>query len=297
MDSTRLKYFVAAAQYLNFSEVARINYTSQPTISRQIGLLEQELDTKLFFWEGKTLRLTSEGEFFLPLATKILGDWQDAVTELQRFKQGKTGTIKIMLGVTCRAAYQKCLTAFSRRYPDILLETSVASSYEQMEQIPKGDYDIYFVGDENIREYDQYEFAITQQDVLCLAMPKNWPDLEDLMDFAPLENRPYAAMGICNSFMLAKDLEAIFRKRNYTPQVVGRYNRVEDILLSVAAGVGFTILPYSVAVFYPYEGIKYFPLPDREAYVNQAVAWKKHNHNSTAKHFVSVIRELYPADS
>ena len=132
MDSTRLKYFVAAAQCLNFSEVARINYTSQPTISRQIGLLEQELDTKLFFWEGKTLRLTSEGEFFLPLATKILGDWQDAVTELQRFKQGKTGTIKIMLGVTCRAAYQKCLTAFSRRYPDILLETSVASSYEQM---------------------------------------------------------------------------------------------------------------------------------------------------------------------
>ena len=72
MDSTKLKYFVSAAHRLNFSEVAKLFFISQPTVSHQIDLLEQELGVKLFYRNGKRLELTSEGAYFLPLAEKLL---------------------------------------------------------------------------------------------------------------------------------------------------------------------------------------------------------------------------------
>ncbi len=72
MDHARLKYFVSAAQCLNFTEVAKNNFISQPSVSHQISLLESELGVSLFIREGKRLRLTNEGEYCIRLVSEVL---------------------------------------------------------------------------------------------------------------------------------------------------------------------------------------------------------------------------------
>ena len=123
MDATKLKYFVSAAYNLNFSEVARFNFISQPTISHQIDLLEQELEVKLFHRNGKKLTLTTEGEYFLPLAVQLLEDMQSAAINVKQYSAGAKGKLDIMLSETCLDSYRECLGVFSRRYPEIAIET------------------------------------------------------------------------------------------------------------------------------------------------------------------------------
>lgn len=58
MELRQLKYFVKAAETLNFSEAARLLYVTQSTLSQQIRQLEQELDTMLFDRDSHNVRLT-----------------------------------------------------------------------------------------------------------------------------------------------------------------------------------------------------------------------------------------------
>lgn len=77
MDIKQLQYFLAAAQYLNFSRAAESLYISQPALSYQIAELEQELGTPLFLRDRRKMFLTPAGGALLPLASKLVLDLQE----------------------------------------------------------------------------------------------------------------------------------------------------------------------------------------------------------------------------
>lgn len=72
MNTIQLESFKAVANYLNFSKAAERMCLTQPAISHQINMLEDELGTKLFHRTSKTVRLTDEGAQFLHYAEEIL---------------------------------------------------------------------------------------------------------------------------------------------------------------------------------------------------------------------------------
>ena len=61
MNLRHLAYFLAAAQYLNITKAAEALHISQPALSKQIALLEQQLDVPLFLRQGRSLSLTGAG--------------------------------------------------------------------------------------------------------------------------------------------------------------------------------------------------------------------------------------------
>jgi DNA-binding transcriptional LysR family regulator len=292
MDSIRLKYFISAAQCLNFSEVARNNYISQPTISHQIGLLEQELGVGLFFREGKKLYLTNEGKYFLPMAIKILNDIQDVSLDMIRYKQGQKGKVSILVAETCRVAYQLCIAEFSRLYPGVLVETEIVFSPVQVSRILSGGYDACFVAESFVKNNECLDYLVTNQDRLCLVLPENIPDPEDLNDFSFLEGIPFIGLSTYEPSYVQDSIRQAFQKRNYTPQLINRYNRMEEALLSVEANVGFSLLPYSITSFNLSKRIKYFPLED-ESLVNCVAAWQRCSQNCSAELFIDVLKSIF----
>ena len=80
-----LRYFVAVAEELNFTKAANERlFIAQPTLSRQIRLLEAALRARLFDRDHRTVRLTQAGEVLLTRARLLLGQWdetQGAVAE------------------------------------------------------------------------------------------------------------------------------------------------------------------------------------------------------------------------
>ena len=293
MDSTRLKYFISAAQSLNFSEVARNYYVSQPTISHQIGLLEEELGVELFTRQGTKLHLTGEGEFFFPIARKIVADIHDASLDIMRYKQGKMGKVSVFVAETCRSAYQRCIADFSKHNPGVLVDAMVESSPTQAETIISGDYDICFILERLVKSTGRFDCLFTHKDRLCLVLPENIPLPENLEDFAFLKNVPFIGLHPTNSTFLHHDTQLIFQKRDFTPHLVNRYNRMDEVLLSVGAGLGFAILPKSIVNYNPSTNIRSVQLEGGIYCVDYVVAWRKENRSGAAELFVNTIKSVF----
>ena len=72
MNTKQLECFIQAAEILNFSVAAKRLYVTQPTVTHQIQMLEEELGVKLFRREKKHVVLTTEGSIFYKDAQEII---------------------------------------------------------------------------------------------------------------------------------------------------------------------------------------------------------------------------------
>ena len=293
MDNTRLKYFISAAQCLNFSEVARNYYVSQPTISHQIGLLEEELGVELFMRQGTKLHLTGEGEFFFPIARKIVDEIHDASLDILRYKQGKMGKVSIFVTETCRAPFQRCLAVFSKDNPGVLVDAFVTTSPTHAETIVSGEYDICFTLERLVRNSGKFECLYTHEDKLCLIIPEKVTLPDNHENFSFLGDIPFVGLHPTSSIFLHHDTQLVFQRRDFTPQLVNRHNRMDEVLLSVDAGLGFAILPKSIIDSNPSRRVKYIQLEDGGYSVEYVAAWRKESKSGAAELFVKTIKDIY----
>jgi DNA-binding transcriptional LysR family regulator len=84
LNIRNLEAFVYIVYFDNFNKAAEAHFLSQPTISARIRSLEDELNTKLFFREGRKSILTDSGKKFFPYAEKILSSYQEASYKLKQ---------------------------------------------------------------------------------------------------------------------------------------------------------------------------------------------------------------------
>src|SRR2546430_12453496 len=92
MELHQLRYFVAVAEQRHFTKAARGLRVAQPSVSRAIRVLEEELGTPLFHRMKGNVALTSAGEIFLPWARRALVDVDGAtggVRELADLRRGR----------------------------------------------------------------------------------------------------------------------------------------------------------------------------------------------------------------
>ena len=74
MTITQMKYFITAAKCLNFTKAAEILFITQPALSRQISVIEQELNMQLFIRTNHYVRLTPPAEVLLREFERIYND-------------------------------------------------------------------------------------------------------------------------------------------------------------------------------------------------------------------------------
>lgn len=144
MEFRQLEYFVAVAEELSFGRAAKKLNVSQPAISKQIKLLEEELDTFLFDevqkQKHKRVVLTEEGSYFLHEAAKILKQSKESLEGLKRLK-GKRKTITLAVYKSLpKTVFQQVLALLD--FEDIELKVlelestnSVAQSVQQDEAV------------------------------------------------------------------------------------------------------------------------------------------------------------------
>jgi DNA-binding transcriptional LysR family regulator len=293
MDSQRLKYFISAANSLNFSEVARSNFVSQPTISHQISLLEQELGIELFSRQGKKLHLSKGGEFFLPIANRVLAEHHNAEIEIKRYKQGERGSVSVCVAETCRVDFMRCLAEFSKQYPAIPVNTNVALLGLSEEYLVKSNFDVCFVAEKTINGSDLFDYVVTNQDRLCLVIPENYPAPDDLSDLSFLDGLQYIGLNTYGTPLLMENIQRVFLTRNYVPHYGHTCSHMQDALTAVDTGMGFSILPYSIVQYYPREHIRCLLFGAEEFRVNCVAAWRKGRDNRSADFFIRVIKEIY----
>lgn len=81
MTFTQIEYFLALTKSLNMTEAARHLYITQPTLSRQISAMEEDMDVQLFYRTKGRLQLTPAGEQLSVRFENLLEDYRQSVKQ------------------------------------------------------------------------------------------------------------------------------------------------------------------------------------------------------------------------
>lgn len=149
MTSQQIQYFFSAARHLSFTKAAEEFYTSQPTVSRQIAMLEEELGFPLFYREGKQLRLTSGGLVMLSEFTQQQTAIRNAIHRVEQIQSGFEGSLNIGFLSSFDTDYYiyPPSLAFAARHPKITINMDGTSFAPLRQRLYDGEYDIIFTYD------------------------------------------------------------------------------------------------------------------------------------------------------
>lgn len=156
MEFRVLQYFLTVAREESVSGAAEFLHLSQPTLSRQLKNLEEELGKQLFIRGSRKITLTEEGMLLRKRAEEIVDLMHKAREEVSSLDEPISGNIYIGAGesagnrILAKAAYE-----LKQDYPDVCFHISSGNSVFVMEQLDKGliDFGVIY-GEVNHSKYD-----------------------------------------------------------------------------------------------------------------------------------------------
>lgn len=173
----QLRILKAVAAEKNFTRAAEILYISQPTLSKQIKLLESRLGVLLLDRQTRNFSLTEAGKIFLRYSERILTLCEESCRSLNDFKNGDRGSLIIGASQTVGAyLIPRILSLFAQKYPQINFEIRVESTQNISKSVLNRQIDIAIVGGfvpEELKNGLQIEDFV--EDTLCLILPKSHP--------------------------------------------------------------------------------------------------------------------------
>jgi DNA-binding transcriptional LysR family regulator len=146
MELHQLRYFVAVAEARHFTKAARGLRIAQPSVSRGIRVLEEELGTRLFHRMKGNVALTSAGEVLLPWARRVIADVDGAALEVRELGDLRRG--RLAVGATpslTTTLLPPALARFHERFAAIDLVLREAGSRDLVGEIEQGTLDVALV--------------------------------------------------------------------------------------------------------------------------------------------------------
>jgi len=291
MELRQLEYFQMASRLRNITRAAERLKVSQPNITVAIKKLEAELGIQLFDRSQKQLSLTPEGAVFLNRIELALRNIQDAVLEVNDYKQLQKGTIKIGIPPMMGAyLFPKIFSSFQRRYSHLDIFLHEEASVSIREQLERDELDFGIVIISGASPNLQL-LPMSRNQIVC-CVPSNSPlakqrsvSMEDIAEtnLVMLKEGSFLRQTILNRL----------KKANIKPNIVLESNQVLTLKGLVANGVGIAFLLDMVTEDTP--GITVLPLED-PIFVDVGLAWKKDRYISkAAQSFIDFCRETLKA--
>lgn len=177
MKLQQLRYICEVAKHdLNVSATAQSLFTSQPGISKQIRLLEDELGVEVFARSGKHLtRVTPAGEAILEVAGEIMRKVDTIKQVAQEFSDEKKGSLAIATTHTqARYALPRVIREFISEYPDISLHMHQGTPVQISEMAANGSVD-FAIATEALSHFSNLIMMPCFRWNRCVVVPKDHP--------------------------------------------------------------------------------------------------------------------------
>ena len=277
MELRQLEYFQMASRLKNITRAAERLNVSQPNITVAIKKLEAELGIQLFDRSQKQLSLTPEGTIFLNRIELALRNIQDAVLEVNDYKQLQKGTIKIGIPSMIGAyLFPRIFSSFQHLYPHLDIYLYEEGSMTIREQLERDELDFGIVILSDASSSLQLLPMARNQIVACVPEEhplarKNSININDISEanLIMLKEGSFLRYMVLNKLKMA----------NISPNIVLESNQIETIKGLVSTNVGISFLLDFIVKGTP--GIKILPFED-PIYVDLGLAWKKERYISKA---------------
>ncbi|MFZ5722995.1 MAG: HTH-type transcriptional regulator CysB [Pseudomonadota bacterium] len=245
MKLQQLRYIWEVARHdLNVSATAQSLFTSQPGISKQIRLLEDELGVEIFSRSGKHLtHVTPAGEAVLKLAGEILRKAETIRQVAQEFSDDRRGTLSIATTHTqARYALPAVIEGFIRRYPDVTLQMQQGTPMQIAEMAADGAVD-FAIATEALEQFGNLVMMPCYRWNRCVVVPRNHPlAASGKLTLAALAEYPLVTYVF--GFTGRSKLDEAFAQAGLVPRVVFTAVDADVIKTYVRLGLGVGIVAH-----------------------------------------------------
>ncbi|MBS0245169.1 MAG: LysR family transcriptional regulator [Proteobacteria bacterium] len=243
MEMQQVRYFLAVAKALNFTQAAADCNVPQPSLSRAIKALEDELGGALFVRERALTHLTDLGRMMLPLLTQCHDSAVAAKSLAASYKKGATAPLRIALSHTINLALLvPALTELAKAFPGLELQFFRGDGPSIADRLRGGGSELAVAGPlgESWERLDAwplfdegYELVVNKAHPLAM---RNRVSLAEIAD-ARLISRPYCEQ--------ADELDALLRTAGIEQKAGDHILSDQDMLSLLEANVGIALMPES----------------------------------------------------
>jgi LysR family cys regulon transcriptional activator len=243
MKLQQLRYIWEVAHHdLNVSATAQSLYTSQPGISKQIRLLEDELGVEIFSRSGKHLtRITPAGEAILKTTGEILRKVESIKQVAQEFSNDKKGSLSLATTHTqARYVLPKIIQGFIEQYPDVSLHMHQGTPMQISEMAADGSVD-FAIATEAMELFSDLIMMPCYEWNRAIVVPKNHP-LCQLSELTLEEVAKHPIVTYVFGFTGRSKLDEAFMERGLVPRIVFTAADADVIKTYVKLGLGVGII-------------------------------------------------------
>jgi DNA-binding transcriptional LysR family regulator len=289
MDYDQLASFLEVARLQSFSRAAEKIYRTQPAISAQIRLLEQECGERLFDRSGKRVQLTQAGEILQRYAQKIIDLHRDALQAIAELNQTARGKLHIGANeATCLYVLPKTFARFKQLYPLVQISIYRSFSHKIVQKVQEGAVEIGVVT--LPQTAPNLEVLPVHRDEMQLVVPARHP-LSKHRSVTLGEVVQYPLI-IPKTGRTRVVLDRLLREKRNELQVSMELASVETIKKFVGAGLGVTFLSRSYAQPEVAAGVlKVIPIEGVRLQRELGLIYRRDRYLSLpAKVFIEVVR-------
>jgi LysR family transcriptional regulator, benzoate and cis,cis-muconate-responsive activator of ben and cat genes len=240
----QLRYFTVLAEELSFTRAAARLHISQPPLSQQIALLEEELGVKLFTRSSRRVELTEPGLLFLHDTRATLNRLKEATVRVRSVDQGLEGRIEVGLSSShFLGPLPRLIFKYARTHPDVAVILNEMRPIDQVEALLERRIDVSIsraaIDDRLLCSVPLW------QDPTTVALPMGHRLAErPQLTIANLKNEKFVVLRRETS-PFAKHVYDRCAEAGFIPKIAQTVEEIPAQLYLVAAGLGIAIVPKS----------------------------------------------------
>jgi DNA-binding transcriptional LysR family regulator len=279
-----LRYFVAVADELSFTRAAELLHLSQPSLSRQIRVLERNLGFRLFRRDRRSVELTEAGEALLPRARELLSSWAQATEEAEREARAAAAVLRVGFQTSVSGwLYPLAVTIFTRTHADWQVELRLHRWSDPTAGLLDEGSDVAFLW-LPVPGQERFTHRTLRTEPRYAALCKDHrlsPRAE--LRIADLLDEPFIALppsaGVLRDYWLAVD-----DRRGHPIRIGAQAETPDETFEAVRARQGIVLLSEGNAELYARPGIVMRPVVDLSP-AELAIAWRTGDRRPVIREF------------
>ncbi len=241
MNISLFKTFIAVAKHKSITRASEGIYLTQPAITKQLKVLEQQYGIKLFESNKKNRILTEDGKHLLDYAHQIVNTFNESIASFDEKNGQVRGTLKIGVNLTLGIyVLPRLIKLFSDIYPELKIDMFLDNTEHIIRAVKQNDVNFGFIG-LNLKDplltlhhfYQEKINVVIGPDLGIRKRTISWKDLEAI---------PF--IGRERGSDIRESSEQWLKERNIKLTTKMESNNTEAIKKCIQSGIGFSLLPW-----------------------------------------------------
>ncbi|MBM6924418.1 LysR family transcriptional regulator [Pseudoflavonifractor phocaeensis] len=296
MTLLQMEYFLKIVERGSFSKAAAELFRAQPTISRAIVALEEELGVQLFYRE-KGVSLTSAGQVFYDKAQSVLCAVHELSTAMEQCKDSCSASLRISyhhLDSALSPALMQCLRSMTVKHPNITVFIREYASVKESLLSSRKSCDVVFTLAYDVKGKSNVTYEAISPDMVMAVLPAGHPlSHRDCLHMRDLTRSRILLPGVNLSALSDDIIYAFFTNSGFPLKHVQVVSSAELLAPLILTGEGIALAPMSILRQSRLDGtpsIQCLPVVDCKVGLDIVAAWRADDPNPAIPLFIEEMK-------